>query len=105
MEEILEYTKQTIIELEQRGRENLAALTTLQRTIDAQLIYIQQLKSIIQPALTSLPQLIVANATPGTSFTLHTINYTSIYGHHKQLTIPAYSNRRSDHLRRVIHHI
>ena len=105
MEEILESNKQSIIELEQRGRENLAALTTLQTTIDTQLLYIQKLKSIIQPALTSLLQLIVSNATPGTSFTLHTINYTNIYGHHEQLTIPAYSNRKSHHLRQVIHHI
>ena len=72
-EEILNSNKETITQLEQRGRENLAAITSLQKTIDAQLLYIQELKSIVNPSSTSLPQLIVSNATPGTSFTLHNI--------------------------------
>ena len=54
---------------------------------------------------TSFLQFIVTNATPGTSFTLHTFYYTNTQGHSDQLTIPAYSNRKSDHLRRVIHHL
>ena len=48
-EEILELIKETIIQLEQRGRKNTAALVMLRKTIDHQLRYVQGIKSVIKP--------------------------------------------------------
>ena len=105
LEKLLISNKELVTEMKPIKKEDIEVRNQVLKDIDYQLNIINSTRNHKLMIKTSLLQFIIVNATPGTSFTLHTICYTNIYGHHEQLTIPAYSNRKSDHLRWVIHHI